>query len=100
MTFWLNVALLAAAVNVLLLVGMGSVWVRNYRQYGASHTLAFLVFGSFLLIQNVLWLYFYGLHPDFIDWFVNAGTDIQLGLTLLCALETVALVILVRITWS
>lgn len=100
MAFWLNVALLAAAVNVLLLLGLGSVWVPNYRQHGASHTLSLLVFGSFLLFQNGLWLYFYGLHPDFIEWFVNAGTDVQLGMTLLCGLETFALAILVRITWT
>lgn len=70
----LDVARLAAAVNVVLLVALGSVWLRNYRSHGASHTLGLLVFAVFLLVENLLWLYFYVLHPDFIDWFTNAGT--------------------------
>lgn len=100
MSAWLNVALGMAAVNLLLLVVLGSIWLRNYRLHGASHTLGLLVFAAFLAVENVLWLYFYGVHPAFVGWFVNSGTDIQLGLTLLCGLETVALLVLVRITWT
>ncbi|WP_255169930.1 hypothetical protein [Natrononativus amylolyticus] len=99
MTPLLTTAVIAAAINVLLLLALGSVWVRNYRQHGASHTLGLLVFAAFLLIQNGLWLYFYRLHPAFIRWFVNAGTDVQIGMVLLCGLETLALLILFRITW-
>ncbi len=100
MSVWLSVALAAAGVNVLLLLVLGSIWLRNYRQYGASHTLGLLVFAMFLLVQNLLWLYFYSLHPVFVGWFVNAGTDVQIGLTLLCGLETLALLILFKITWA
>lgn len=96
---WLTVAVLAAVVNVALLTALGSVWTRNYRRYGASHTLGLLVFALFLLVQNLLWVYFYQFHPAFVGWFVDAGTDVQIGMTLLCGLETLALVILFRITW-
>lgn len=99
MSVLLTTALLAAAVNLILLVVLGSVWLRNYRQFRASHTLGLLVFASFLLIQNGLWLYFYRFHPAFIGWFVNASTDVQIGMMLLCSLETVALLVLFRITW-
>ena len=99
MGLWLDLALAAAAANVLLLVALGSVWLGGYRRHGASHTLGLLVFAAFLLVENVLWLYFYALHPAFIGWFVNATTDVQVGLTLLCGLELVALLFLARITW-
>lgn len=100
MSVWLSVALAAAGVNVILLLVLGSIWLRNYRRHGANHTLGLLVFAMFLLVQNLLWLYFYSLHPAFVGWFVNAGSDVQIGLTLLCGLETLALVILFRITWA
>lgn len=99
MEIWLNAARAAAGINTLLLVGLGSVWLRNYRQHGATHTLGLLVFAAFLLVQNLLWLYFYLVHPDFIGWFVHSATDVQVGVTLLCALELVALAFLTRITW-
>lgn len=98
MTVWLEVARVAAGANALLLLAMGSVWLRNYRRHGASHTLGFLVVGGFLLVENLLWLYFYLAHPAFVGWFVDAGTDVQAGMTLLCGLELVALVVLARIT--
>jgi hypothetical protein len=99
MSVWLEVGLAAAAVNLGVLVALGAVWIGNYRRHHASHTLGLLVFGGFLVVQNALWLYFYGLHPAFIGWYVNAGVDVQLGMTGLCGLETVALVALARITW-
>lgn len=99
MSVWLDVGLAAAAVNVGLLAALGYVWLGNYRQHHASHTLGLLVFGGFLMVQNALWLYFYGVHPAFIGWYVNAGLDVQLGLTGLCGLETVALAAMARITW-
>lgn len=99
MSVWLEVGLAAAAVNLGLLAALGSVWLGGYRRHHARHTLGLLVFGGFLAVQNVLWLYFYGLHPAFIGWYVNAGMDVQLGMTSLCGLETVALVVLARITW-
>jgi hypothetical protein len=99
MSVWLNVAVAAAALNLVLLAILGSVWLRNYRQHGASHTLGLLVFAVFLIIQNALWFYFYQFHPAFIGWFVNASMDVQIGMMLLCSLETIALIFLFRITW-
>lgn len=99
MTGWIDVARVAAGVNLLLLVALASVWFRGYRRHGATHTLGLLVFAAFLLVENALWLYFYVLHPAFVGWFVNSGTEIQVGMTLLCGLELVALGFLARITW-
>lgn len=100
MTLWLDVARGAAAVNLILLLLLGTVWLRGYRQHGAKHTLGLLVFAGFLLVENALWLYYYVLHPDFVGWFVNAGVDVQLGMVALCGLELVALTFLTYITWK
>jgi hypothetical protein len=99
MGIWLDAARIAAGVNVLLLVALGAVWLRNYRGHGARHTLGLLVFAGFLLVENALWLYFYVVHPGFIGWFVNASPEVQAGMTALCGLELVALAFMARITW-
>lgn len=99
MSTWLTVARLAAGVNVVLLLLLGAVWLRNYRRHGARHTLGLLVVAGFLLVENLLWLYLYVVHPAFIGWFVNSGSDIQIGVTFLCGFELIALVFLARITW-
>lgn len=99
MSTWLDAGMAAAGLNLGLLAVLGSVWLRNYRRHRASHTLGLLVFSSVLVVQNALWLYFYGLHPAFIGWYVNTTTEVQIGMTALCGLETVALLVLARITW-
>jgi hypothetical protein len=54
MALWVTVAEAAAVVNVLLLVGLGTIWGRNYRQLRSKHALGLLVFGSLLLVENLL----------------------------------------------
>lgn len=98
MALWLDLARIAATGNLVLLGILGWVWVNNYRQHRAQHTLGLLVFAGFLVIQNFLWLYYYVFHPGFIGWFVDASPDVQIGVTLLCGLELVALLFLTRLT--
>ena len=98
MSLWLDVARAAAGLNVVILGALGVVWLRGYREHGASHTLGLLVFAAFLFVENLLWIYLYVVHPGFIGWFVNASGDVQMGVTMLCGLELVALGFLARIT--
>ncbi|QKY20332.1 hypothetical protein B4589_008050 [Halolamina sp. CBA1230] len=100
MSRWLDVARILAGVNIVLLLGLGSVWLRNYRSHGASHTLGLLVFAGFLLLENALWVGLYVFHDGFVGWFLATTTDVQIGMTLLCGLELVALVVLARLTWT
>jgi len=100
MTLQLNVALAAAGINVVLLVGLLAVWVRSYREVGATHTLGLIVFATFLLVENLLWLYFYGVDRTYRSWFVAISPESQWGLSLLCGFELVALLFLGKITWT
>lgn len=99
MSVWLNLAIGAAGLNAVLVSILGGIWLRNYRQHGAQHTLGLVVVAGFLLIENLLWLYFYLLHPAFRGWFIETVSEVQIGMTLLCGLELVALFALTRITW-
>lgn len=98
MSYLLTVSLVSVILNLGLLLGVGYIWVGNYRRHGAVHTLALSIFAGFLFVQNIVWLYLYGVNQDYIDWFVRINFDLQLMLTSLCVLETAALVFLAWIT--
>jgi hypothetical protein len=59
MSLLLDIARIAAGVNVVLLVAIGYVWARNYRQIRSKQTLGSLIFVAFLLAENLLALYYY-----------------------------------------
>lgn len=99
MSVLLDVARIAAIANIGLLLLLGYVWGGTYRRHRASHTLGLLIFAGFLTIQNVLWLYVYILDEQSVRWFLQGDVAYQLSLTLLCGLQTIALLVLARITW-
>lgn len=99
MSLLLDVGRVAAIANVALLLGLIYVWGDVYRQHGASHTLGLLIFAAVLLAQNALWIYAYLFHAQFIGWFHDGDLAYQLTVTSLCGLQTVALLVLARITW-
>jgi hypothetical protein len=98
MAIWLDRSRLAVGLNLVLLAALGGVWLRNYLDHDARHTLMLLVFAAVLTVQNVIWLYFYTLHSAYVGWFVASGADLQLGLLALCGLEFVGLAVLASFT--
>ena len=48
-----------SGVSVLLLLGLISVWVRNYRTFRTPLTLGLVAFASVLLGENLLAIYFF-----------------------------------------
>jgi uncharacterized membrane protein len=68
MTLWVDIVRVAVVANILLLAGLGYVWGRNYLQFRSKHTLGLLLFGLFLLAQNLLHLYYYLVDPALSAW--------------------------------
>lgn len=100
MSLWLDVARVSAGLNVALLLGLGYVWGRNYRQFRSKHALGLVVFAGLLLLQNVLWLYLYDGNADLRGW-LYAGVPLARQAVMgLCVLETGALSFLAWITWD
>lgn len=93
MSLMLNTARVAAAVNVVLLLGLVGIWVRNYRQIRAPFTLGSIVFGAFLLIENAVALYFYFNAPAMPTLAVQFMMILQI-------LETVGIGALAYVTWQ
>lgn len=99
MSLLLDVGRVAALLNVAILLGLLYVWGGNYRRHRASHTLSLLIFAGIFLVQNALWIYLYGFHGQFVNWFVEGDEVYQVGVTMLCGLQTVALAVLAHIAW-
>lgn len=100
MSIWLTLGRVATGANIVLLLGLSYVWATNYRRHGAKHTLALLIFGVFLLLENLVWLYLYVFSAGYIGWYEATSAEIQIAVTGLCALEFVALLVLSRLTWQ
>ena len=60
MTLTLDIARVAAGVNIVLLSALIVVWGRLYREIRSTFTLGSIVFAVFLLAENAtaLWYYF------------------------------------------
>ena len=99
MSFWFDVARVAAGVNILLLAVLLSVWGRNYLDLRSKHSLGLMVFAILLLLENAVALYIYLLDPTLSTWFSSAVPDIAWqGMMSLHVLETVGVGFLVWIT--
>ena len=92
MSLMLDIARLAAGVNILLLAGLIGIWANNYRQMQAPLLLGLMTFGALLLAENVSALYFYLTAPAMPTLAVQSMMLIQV-------LETVAIAALAYVTW-
>jgi hypothetical protein len=99
MSFWFDVARVAAGLNILLLAVLLSVWGRNYLDLRSKHSLGLMVFALLLLLENAVALYIYLLDPTLSVWFSSAVPAIAWqGMMSLHVLETVGVGFLVWIT--
>jgi hypothetical protein len=101
MSVWVDVARVATALNMALLVALGSVWARNYRRLRSKHTLGMLVFAGLLFAENAFALYFYLADPLLSVWFSTAVPDPAWHAMLLFhVLETLAIGFLAWVTFD
>lgn len=100
MGLWFEITRVAAALNVVLLLGLGSVWVRNYYHFRSKHTLGLSVFAVLMLAENALALYYFTVDPMTSAWFPQTPEVPQVAMMVLRILMTVAFVFLVWVTWD
>ena len=93
MSLVLDGARVAAAVNILLLGVLITIWVQTYREIRAPLTLGSIVFASFLLAENAVALYFYFNAPAMPPLAVEFMMVLQI-------LETVGIAVLAYVTWQ
>lgn len=90
-------------LNVALLVGLGYVWLDNYRQLRSKHALGLVLFAAFLLGENLLSAYFFIFDPTLSGWIANPDlvpAPAQIAMATLRVLEFGGLVFLTWVTWD
>ncbi|MFD1515151.1 hypothetical protein [Halomarina rubra] len=88
-------------VNLLLLLALTSVWLRNYLEFRSKHTLGLALFAVFLLAENALGLYMFFLDDRLTAWLLDPAfvpEPAQIAMLSLRALETVGLTFLLWVT--
>ncbi|MFC6787078.1 hypothetical protein ACFQFH_14690 [Halobaculum halobium] len=100
MSVWLQVIWAAAALNVVLLLGLSYVWGRNYAKFRSKHTLGLAAFGLILLAENALAVYIFYFHPELSQWIAAQAPIAHLAVGGLRLLELVALAFLAWVTWD
>jgi hypothetical protein len=93
MSLVLDGARIAAAINILLLGVLITIWVQTYREIRAPLTLGSIVFASFLLAENAVALYFYFTAPAMPAIAVQVMMVLQM-------LETIGIGVLTYFTWK
>lgn len=94
MSATLNAARVAAGLNVVLLVALAAMWVRNYRMIRSKRTLGSIVFALLLLAENSLAFYYY----NFAD--IALSVPAVRAMMYLQILEAAAIVVLVAVFWE
>ncbi|WP_256030479.1 hypothetical protein [Natronomonas aquatica] len=91
---WILVATAFSVVNVLFLMILTVIWVRNYRTFGSGMTAGLAVFGSTMILENFVAVYFFfSSGMLYVD-----SPGVQQSVATLRALQTIALAFLTYVT--
>lgn len=93
MSLMLDAARVAAGVNIVLLLGLITIWARTYSEVRAPMTLGTIIFAVFLLAENVVALYFYFTAPAMPTLAIQFMMMLQV-------LETIGIAVLAYVTWQ
>jgi len=97
MSIWFDVARVATALTVGFLLALSYVWGRNYVELRSKHALGLFLFAVFLLLENVLALYYYLVDPTLSVWF-STGVS-PLAWSAMMSLHVLELVGVAFIAW-
>jgi hypothetical protein len=91
---WITVAVALAAVNVVLLVALTAVWVRNYRRFRTGMVAGLVAFGTVMLLENAAAIYFF----FSMRMLYSGDPGVQQAVAVLRAMEALALAFLTYVT--
>ena len=91
---WMLVATVLSGVNVLLLMALTIIWIRNYRTFGSEMTAGLAVFGGTMILENLVAIYFFfSTGMLYVD-----SPSVQQSVAALRGLQTIALAFLTYVT--
>jgi hypothetical protein len=83
-----------SGVNIVLLVALSVVWLRNYRTFGTSLVLGQLAFAVAMLVENAVALYFFFSMQSL----YSGDPHVQQAVLVLRAIQLVAIGVLTYVT--
>lgn len=100
MALWVDLLRIFTGLNVLLLLGLSYIWVRNALQFRSKHTFGLALFAIFLLLENAMTGYLFALNPKLSGWIAGIALIAQQTLAILKFLEFLGLLVLTYTTWD
>jgi len=82
------------AINVIILLALLSVYVKNYRHIRSDYNKGLILFASLFLIENLI-----SIHLGIFSWPYFA-TDIITHIVIINAIQLFGLLTLLKITWK
>ena len=90
----MNLTTILTAVSTLSLFGLLYIYIKNLKNIKSKFTIGLLIFAALFLLQNLVSLYFYF---TMIEYFVP---QVEVHVFILTLLQTIAFLILLKITWE
>jgi hypothetical protein len=92
------IGMVVALANISIIVILLTIYWKNYRKWKSEYTLGLLIFGTFLLIQNILSMGFLAPPPPPDPSGLGHGNDYPLFMINISQL--IALAALLKISWK
>lgn len=93
------IGLILAFANICMILVLLSIYWKNYRKWKSQYTVGLLIFGFFLLLQNILSLY-YSAPPPGPHHGIPIESPHEIPLLLINTSQLVALAALLKISWK
>jgi hypothetical protein len=93
-TILMNLAIVIAGINILLILALLKVYLKNYREIPSTHTSGLLLFAGLFLIQNLVLLFYSFTMAEIY------AKGVGFFLLVFAILQVVALTILNWISWK
>lgn len=97
---WVDLLRAVSALNIVVLLGLSYVWVRNFLQFRSKHTLGLSLFAVLLLVENLVTVYVFAAHPVLAPWIAGTAPIAQRTILGLKVLQFGALVVLAWTAWD
>jgi len=89
-----------AFANICIIIILLTIYWKNYRKWKSQYTIGLLIFGIFLLLQNILSLYYSAPPPGPPGGHPIAESPHDIPLLLINTSQLIALAALLKISWK
>lgn len=94
MAILMNATTVLTGISTLILIALCYIYSKNLRNIRSGFTIGLVVFAVLFLVQNVVSLYFY---LTMMDYYVS---QVEAHVFILTLLQTIAFLVLLKITWE